>query len=182
MFGLRKDKGRDAGTGVLAGRLATAQACHPRVPEVTAGAALAASPRPVAILPEGATVGDALRAMADGGASAVAVTSSSSLTGIVSERDHARAAALGRARDDAPVASVMSRDAAAVAPSDSVRRCLALLAERRVTHAVVLDGGKVVGLLSEVDLLRAQVAWHERVFHEIEVDQKLLFLRGTYSC
>jgi CBS domain-containing protein len=54
--------------------------------------------------------------------------------------------------------------------------------ERRVTHVAVLDQGRLVGLLSETDLLAARIAHHERIFRETEMDQKLLFLRGTYSC
>jgi CBS-domain-containing membrane protein len=71
---------------------------------------------------------------------------------------------------------------ARVAPADSVRRCLDLMNEQALTHAAVFDEGRLVGLLSQTVLLAAQVAFHERVFYETEVDQKLLFLRGTYSC
>jgi hypothetical protein len=46
----------------------------------------------------------------------------------------------------------------------------------------VLDRGRLIGLLSGTDLLAARIAHHERIFHETELDQKLLFLRGTYSC
>ncbi len=81
-----------------------------------------------------------------------------------------------------PVVDIMSRFVAGVAPADSVRRCLSLLHERQVTHVAVVDQGRLVGLLSQADLLAARIAYHERIFHETEMDQKVLFLRGTYSC
>ncbi|RBP14110.1 CBS domain-containing protein [Roseiarcus fermentans] len=183
MFGSLRNKRRDR-PGVLAARLATAEARHPRAPEPTVATALAAlRPLALAAVAEDATVGEALRVMAECDAAAVAVTSAAGVAGVFSERDYARNGATGaRAAKDAPVAEAMSRTVAEAAPSDTVRRCLDLIAERGVTHAVALDRGRLVGLLSRADLLAAQVAWHERVFHEIEVDQKLLFLRGTYSC
>ena len=53
---------------------------------------------------------------------------------------------------------------------------------RRATHVAVVDQQRLVGLLSQADLLAALIAYHERIFHETEMEQKLLFLRGTYSC
>ena len=76
----------------------------------------------------------------------------------------------------------MTRIAARVAPADSVRRCLEQMTERRAAQAAVLDQGRLIGLLSLTDLLAAEVAYLERIFYETEVDQKLMFLRGAYSC
>ena len=56
------------------------------------------------------------------------------------------------------------------------------MSERQITHLAVLDQGRVAGLLSKADLMAAQIAYLERIFRETEMDQKLLFRRGTYSC
>ena len=140
----------------------------------------------VARVGEGATVLDALKVMAAREAGAVAVTSSDGLVGIFSERLYARNAPANQAPGAMPVAEIMTRFVESVAPSDGVRQCLALLKERQVTHLIthlaVVDNGRLVGLLSQADLLAALIAYHERIFYETEMDQKLLFLRGTYSC
>jgi signal-transduction protein with cAMP-binding, CBS, and nucleotidyltransferase domain len=183
MSGFPRSEGREK-TGVLAARQAIPEAQHPRVPEPTAKSALARlGPLAVAAVGEEATALDALRVMAERDASAVAVVSPTGLVGICSERDHARNCLLSnRTANDTPVVDVMTRPGASVAPADSVRRCLILMDERQVTHVAVLDQGRLVGLLSQTDLLAARIAYLERVFHETEMDQKLLFLRGTYSC
>jgi len=183
MFGSARSKGREKASA-LAARQAVPEAHHPRVPEPTAKSALALSGAgDVATVGEDATVLDALRIMAERETTAVAVASPAGLVGIFSERDHARNALLGnRTANNTLVVDIMTRFVAGVAPADSVKRCLALLNERRATHVAVLDQGRPVGLLSEADLLASQVAHHERVFHETEMDQKLMFLRGTYSC
>ena len=170
--------------GVLAARQAIPEAQHPRAPEPTAQSVLAAlGPAGVAMVGEDATVLDALKVMAERDASAVAVASPAGLAGIFSERDHARnCLAVSRTAGATPVVDVMARSVASVAPTDSLRRCLSLIKQRQVAHLAVLDQGRLVGLLSETDLLAARIAHHERIFHETEMDQKLLFLRGTYSC
>ena len=173
---------------MLAGRLAIPDARHPRVPEPDARAALARSgARDAAVVGEDASVLDALRLMAERDTAAVAVMSPAGLAGIFSERDFARNGVReNRAARNTPVAEAMTRDVARVAPGDSVRRCLALMGEGQAAHRTaflaVLDRGRLVGLLSQADLMAELIAYHQRIFHEAELDQKLLFLRGTYSC
>ena len=183
MSGSPRSEGREK-TGVLAARQAITEAQHPRVPEPTAKSALARlGPLDVATVGEDATALDALKVMAERDTAAVAVVSPAGLVGIFSERDHARNCLLGnRTANNTPVVDIMTRSVAGVAPADSVRRCLNLMNERHVAHVAVLDQGRLVGLLSQADLLAARIAYHERIFHETEMDQKLLFLRGTYSC
>jgi predicted transcriptional regulator len=166
-------------TGVLAARQAIPEAQHPRAPEPTAESVLAGlDPPGFVVVGEDATVLDAIKIMAERDASAVAVMSLGGFSGIFSERDHARHCPPGAT----PVVDVMARSVAGVAPADSLRHCLGVMKERQVTHVAVLDQGRLVGLLSETDLLAARIAHLERIFHETEMDQKLLFLRGTYSC
>src|SRR5208282_3982654 len=155
---------------------------HPRVPEPTAKSALARlDPLNVAAVGEDATVLDALEVMAEHDTAAVAVVSRAGVVGIFSERDHARnRPPVSRAADNTPVVDIMTRFVARVAPEESLRRCLVLMKERQVTHVAVIDQGRLVGLLSEADLLAARIAYYERIFQETEMDQKLLFLRGTY--
>jgi CBS domain-containing protein len=170
--------------GTLAARQTIPEAQHPRVSKPTAKSVLERVGLPgVPTVKDTATVSDALGVMAELDAAAVAVMSREKLIGTFSERDYARNRLLGNsAANNMPVAGFMTRFEAGVAPADSVRHCLALMNERKLTHVAVLDQGRLAGLLSQADLLAAQIRYYERVFYEIEMDQKLLFLRGTYSC
>lgn len=56
-----------------------------------------------------------------------------------------------------PIAQVMTPAPATVAPSDSVAAAERLMRERRCQHLPVVDGVKVVGMLSAHDLLKALV-------------------------
>jgi CBS domain-containing protein len=130
-----------------------------------------------------AMVLDALQAMTDCESGAVVVLSPSGLVGVFSESDYARTGLFGnRTAANTPVVDVMARKLDFVTPAQSVMECLALMTEKKLNHIPVFDQNELVGLLSLTDLLKARLTFHERVFHETELDQKLLFLRGTYSC
>ena len=51
-----------------------------------------------------------------------------------------------------PVKDIMSRDCAVVAPDDDPREATRLMAARQVRRLPVLEGGKVVGMVSLGDL------------------------------
>lgn len=59
-----------------------------------------------------------------------------------------------------PVRDVMTTDVLTFAPTDEVRAAMAALVERRVNAAPVVDGGRVVGLLSTGDLIVAEGQVH----------------------
>ncbi len=180
MFGSLRMKGRE-GAGVLAARPVVAKPHHPRVAEPTAGATLGGAPE-VAAVGLDARVMDALIAMAERDASAVAVTSPDGLAGVFSAHDYARLSVGNEAARDMPVAAVMTKRVPEVAPAESVRRCLDRMDETHAEVAAVIDRGLLLGLLSRADLLAAEVAYLARILHETELDLKLLNLRGTYSC
>jgi CBS-domain-containing membrane protein len=170
--------------GALAARQTIPEAQHPRVSKPTAKSVLERFGLPcVPTVNDAAMVSDALGVMAELDVAAVAVMSREELIGTFSERDYARNCPQGdSAANNMPVAGFMTRFEAGFAPADSVRHCLALMNGRRLNHVAVLDQGHLAGLLSQAQLLAAQIRYYERVFYEIEMDQKLLFLRGTYSC
>ena len=169
--------------GVLGQRAAIGETKHPRVREPTAKSVLARHGRPLAAVGADSSVLDALEVMAERRADAVGVVSPAGLVGIFSERDLARNCVLrNKSPKNTPVAEVMTKFLAGVAPADTVWRCLALMNDLSATHVAVVDQGRLAGLLSQEDLLAARIAYYEQIFHEMEVDRKLLFLRGTYSC
>jgi CBS domain-containing protein len=106
----------------------------------------------------GRPVLEAIRLMAEKHVGALLVMEAERLVGIVSERDYARKVILqGRASADTPVREIMSSPVVTVAPGDSVNHCMKLVTERRVRHLPVVENGKVLGVVSIGDLVKAVI-------------------------
>lgn len=89
---------------------------------------------------------------------AVLVLDGDSVVGVVSERDilrclHEKGAGVldARARD------IMTAPVVSVAPGDSIEAGMTLMTERRVRHLPVLDGGRLIGLVSIGDLVKRRI-------------------------
>jgi CBS domain-containing protein len=110
-----------------------------------------------AIAPE-APVLEAIRHMAERRVGALVVMKGDELTGIVSERDYARKVILqGRSSAQTAVADIMSPDPLTISPDTDVFDCMRLCTERRVRHLPVVEGGRVVGVISIGDLVKAVI-------------------------
>jgi CBS domain-containing protein len=79
------------------------------------------------------------------------VTDGEELVGIVTERDILRAVATGTPLDT-PLSAVMSKDLITVDPGASIREAARIMTEKWIRHLPVLDGGKLVGIVSQRDL------------------------------
>ena len=110
-----------------------------------------------AIAPD-APVLEAIRLMADKYIGALVVMEGANLRGIVSERDYARKVILkGRSSKDTPVRDIMSTPVLTVTPHDTANHCMKLITEKRVRHLPVVENGKVIGVLSIGDLVKAVI-------------------------
>ena len=104
------------------------------------------------------TVLSALRLMAENDIGAVLVLDGDELVGILTERDYARKVVLvGRSSKDSPVSAIMTPELVWVAPQRSIDECMQLMTERRVRHLPVMEGRRVVGLISIGDLVKATI-------------------------
>lgn len=100
----------------------------------------------------------AIQMMADKYVGALLVMRRDELLGIISERDYARKVILlGRSSAETPVWQIMSAPVITVQPEDSINTCLVLVTEKRVRHLPVMENGKVVGMISVGDLVKALI-------------------------
>lgn len=84
------------------------------------------------------------------------VDAAEDLVGILSERDIVRRAASDTAFMDLPVAEVMTRNVIVGVPQDDLMAVAHTMTERRFRHLPILQDGRVVGVISIGDVLKAQ--------------------------
>jgi acetoin utilization protein AcuB len=68
----------------------------------------------------------------------------------------------------APVKAIMSAPAVCVAPTADVEEAARLMRQRKIGSVPVVEGGRVVGILTETDMLRHIVRADERCSPEVE--------------
>ena len=91
------------------------------------------------------------------------------LIGIVTERHYSRNVILkGKRSPTTLVKDIMDRNLIHVRPEQSVELCMALMTEKRVRHLPVLEGNKVVGVVSIGDLLKGIISKRKFVIDELE--------------
>jgi CBS domain-containing protein len=119
-------------------------------------------------LPE-ATVFEAIQLMADKNIGAVLVMSGDTLLGVFSERDYARKVALkGKTSRETQVREVIGTPPVTATPTDTIEACMKLMTAHRVRHLPVLEGGRVVGLVSIGDLVNWIINAQSATINQLE--------------
>jgi CBS domain-containing protein len=112
---------------------------------------------------------EAIRLMAEHHIGALLVMKGDELVGIVSERDYARKVILkGRSSADTPVSQIMSSPVVTVSMGNSVQECMQLMTGRRIRHLPVVEGRKVVGMISIGDLVKAVMEEQQQTIEQLE--------------
>ena len=125
----------------------------------TASQLLASKSAEIISIGPDAPVFEAIRLMAERGVGALLVMDGPRLAGIVSERDYARKVILqGRSSLDTPVADIMTARVVSVGPADTTDHCMQVMTDHRIRHLPVLEGGRVVGVISIGDLVKAVIS------------------------
>ena len=110
-----------------------------------------------AISPQ-ASVYAAVASMAKHGVGALLVTQGDTLAGIVSERDYARKVILlDRSSRSTRVSEIMTATVITIGPEQTIEQAMQLMTAHRIRHLPVIDEGRVVGVLSIGDLVKAVI-------------------------
>lgn len=162
---------------------------HPRVAPLTISNVLARKVPAVPAVPAvhgvtvAATVREALAVLAEHDVGAVLVLDGERVAGIFSERDYVRLAFVRAGIAGATsVSQVMTPCTVFATPTQTVQSCLDLMNEKRLQYLPVIEDGKPLALPSIADLLKATIAHYERISQAHALDQRIMFLQGTYSC
>jgi CBS domain-containing protein len=116
--------------------------------------------RAVEILPNDVTLMDVARVLSAKRIGAIVITGiDKRIAGIISERDLIHVIgdegieALNR-----PVAEIMTRHVVTCREEDTIDQIMALMTERRIRHLPVVEGGRLVGIVSIGDVVKHRVA------------------------
>ena len=123
-----------------------------------------------------ASVFEAIQLMADRNIGAVLVMQGETLIGIVSERDYTRKVALkGKSSRDTRVQEILTAPQL-VRRADTVEDCMKLMTSQRVRHLAVVDGERLIGIVSIGDL----VNWIIRA-QDVTISQLEGYISGHLS-
>jgi CBS domain-containing protein len=115
-----------------------------------------------------ATVFDAIRMLAEHNIGSLIVTKHEKLLGVITERDYARKVILqGRSSKTTAVCEVMTKDVVYTTPESTLEDCMALMITKFIRHLPVLEGGRIVGIVSIGDVVKAELSERELLISDL---------------
>lgn len=122
-------------------------------------------------------VDDAVRMMDEKNVGALLVMKGNKLVGMLSERDYTRKVMLrGKKSSETRVSDIMSTNVTVTHPNEAVEECLRAMTDHRFRHLPVLDGDKVVGVISIGDLVKHVIDCQSATIAHLES-----YISGGYS-
>jgi len=120
------------------------------------------------VVAPGASVFEAIRLMEKHGVGALLVMEGEKLAGIISERDYARKIILkGKASKETPVRDIMTRRVIYISDEETVENCMALMTQKRIRHLPVLKEGRVDGVISIGDVVKAMISEKDLIIDQL---------------
>lgn len=121
------------------------------------------------------TVYRALERMAELDIGALVVAEDGRPIGLLGERDYARKVILkGRSSLDTPIRDIMVEELPIAAPDQSVETCMTTMTDKRIRHVLVMEGDRLVGLVSIGDLVKAVIDHQQST-----IEQLVGYVRGS---
>lgn len=116
-----------------------------------------------------ASVYDALVKMSEKRVGALLVIEGGEVVGIITERDYARKIALmSRLSRETDVSDIMTSAVMYVGPSQTSEECMALMTENRLRHLPVMDGDRLLGMVSIGDLVKGIISEQKFIIEQLE--------------
>ena len=116
-----------------------------------------------------AMVYDAIQMMSDKNIGALLVTDGDKLVGILTERDYTRKIALrGKSSKQTAVREILSGEVIHVNPNHTVEECMRLMTDHRVRHLPVLEGDKLIGIVSIGDLVNWIISAQSHTINQLQ--------------
>jgi CBS domain-containing protein len=124
-----------------------------------------------------AKVLEALELMAKKGLGALVVLENDEIVGIMSERDYARKIMLmGRQSQDTPVKDIMTREVYGVHDDTTAEECMALMTDKHIRHLPVCKEGKLAGIISIGDVVKAVIT-----DQKVKIENLENYIMGKYQ-
>jgi CBS domain-containing protein len=115
--------------------------------------------RSVSTTPPTTTLMEVVNRLAKDKIGAVVICDGDQVKGIISERDIVRIlASLGPQVFNEPVQSYMTKDVVTCSERDSVNRLMEIMTSHRFRHMPVVEGGRLVGIVSIGDVVKQRIA------------------------
>jgi CBS domain-containing protein len=116
-----------------------------------------------------AAVAQAVDLMTERGIGSLLVMDDGLLRGIVTERDYTRKiVAGGMSIEDSRVGDIMTVDVYTTDIEQNIDECMMLMTEKRIRHLPVVDGDKVLGIISIGDLMKAIISDNQRALGTLD--------------
>jgi CBS domain-containing protein len=121
-------------------------------------------------------ISDAIQLMADKNVGALPVVENGQLVGMLSERDYTRKVALkGKSSKNTAVREIMTQHVVTVTVADTIRECMRVMTDSHIRHLPVMEGKKIVGLVSLGDLVKWTISAQEATIEALQQ-----YITGAY--
>ena len=112
---------------------------------------------------------DALIILAEYKIGALVVMNQDKMVGIFSERDYAREVVLkGKSSKITTIEEVMTKNVLVGHGKDSFEKAMTLMTENHIRHLPIMDGHKMIGMLSLGDVAKEMIVYQKNLIKELE--------------
>lgn len=116
-----------------------------------------------------ATVFDAVAKMAEKDIGSLVVMDGEAIVGMITERHYARNVVLkGKTSPATPIRDIMEKHVVVAQPEQSIEQCMAIMTDKHIRHLPVVDGEKLIGIISIGDLVKSIIGDQQFTIGQLE--------------